>query len=104
MSDQKSGQLKLAIENIRKDFFSINESMSKILDYIQFLNLNLLIKLKENLNDFNENDLKRVRENDDWIRAYNWKEKHDDGLKCLIDALKWRQKIGVNCEFLTTNY
>lgn len=81
MTDEKSSQLKLAIENIRKDFFNINE---------------------KNLNDFNENDLKRIRENDDWIRAYYWKQNHNEGLKCLTDALKWRKKLGVN-NFLAPN-
>ncbi len=33
MTDEKSSRLKLAIENIRKDFFNINESISKTLGF-----------------------------------------------------------------------
>ncbi len=58
------------------------------------------------MNDFHEADLKRVRENDEWVRAFYWKggRKHDDSIKCLTDALKWRQEIGVNSKFIKRNF
>jgi hypothetical protein len=44
--------------------------------------------------------LKRLKENDDWLRAFYYKngKKHEETLNSIQVALKWRQEFGVNGE------
>ena len=72
------------IKNLRETFFTLNEGSYEF--QFRFGLCKYYFFLKENIKDFHNEDLKRLKENDEWIKAFYSKS----------GKLKWRQDFGVN--------
>jgi hypothetical protein len=83
-----------AIKSLREKFFTISTSNydNSVFEYncIDFI-------LIEDIKDFHNEDLMRLKENDEWIKAFYSKYgKEEETLNSIRDTLKWRQEFGVN--------